>query len=170
MKHMIKHSLSTRILHWVCALIIIALFISGWIMVDLDYYSPWYTTLPEWHITGGVAVLLLWLLMILRLWLPRKRLPDLNHKPLESWLAKITQLFLFLLVSVIIICGYLITTADGSTKEILGWLKLPAISHFNAQQVDTMGWLHENLSYVMMVMVVLPRGLVTKPRVLLTTV
>ncbi len=151
----IKHKLLTRLLHWLSAMLIFVLFISGWIMVDLDYYNPWYTSLPEWHITGGVVLLLLWSIMIIRLLIPKAKPPPLPHTRLESGLAAAFKVIFYLLVSVIVACGYLFTTADGQPKEVLGLLILPALSHFSAAQVDTMGWLHENLSYVLMGMVVL---------------
>ncbi len=151
---MTKHTIIKRLLHWFSALLIIALFISGWIMVDLDYYSPWYTTLPEWHITGGVVILVLWTWMIIRLFFPRSNLTPLNHNRFESFVAKGVKALIYLLVSTIIICGYLFTTADGETKTVLEFIKLPAFSQFSANQVDTMGWLHENLSYVLMAMVI----------------
>lgn len=150
-----KHPLLLRLLHWSSACLIVALFVSGWIMVGLDYYSPWYNRLPEWHITGGVVLLLLWTLMILRLLLPKKGLPDLNHHRLEFWLSRITQSLFYLMVMVIAVCGYLFTTAEGQSQQVLGWLNLPAVSQFSAQQIDTMGWIHENLSYVLMGLVVL---------------
>ncbi|WP_223786866.1 cytochrome b [Marinicella meishanensis] len=150
-----KHPLLLRCLHWINALLIIALFVSGWIMVDLDYYSPWYNRLPEWHITGGVLLLLLWTLMILRTLFPKQALPDLQHHRLEYWLSLITQILFYLLVLIITVCGYLFTTADGQSKALLGGLNIPAISHFSAEQIDTMGWLHENLSYVLMGLVLL---------------
>ena len=47
-----------RALHWSMAVLVIGLIASGWWMVDLTYYSPWYTTLPWLHKAFGVVVFL----------------------------------------------------------------------------------------------------------------
>jgi len=150
-----KHSITTRVLHWISALLVFSLFISGWIMVDLDYYSSWYQTLPELHILGGCFLLFIWLFVIIRLFINKTQLAELNHRKHEAFLARWIKRSFYLLIVVILACGYLIATADGNPKNILELIKLPALSQFSAAQIDTMGWLHRNLSYVVMVLVVL---------------
>lgn len=148
-----KHSRTTRFLHWSIALLVVALFFSGLYMVRLDYYHPWYNTLPELHITVGVCVLLLWLVLIIRQFLPIKKPQNLTHKRTEILLASVVKYMMLISLIVIMTCGYLMITADGQSKTLFGWLVLPAVSLFSSAQVDTMGWIHENLSYVLMVMV-----------------
>jgi cytochrome b561 len=150
-----KYSLIARLLHWISALLVISLFISGWYMVELDYYSQWYITLPELHILGGVCLLVLWALIIFRLFVIKNTLPELNHKKSEAFLARWIKRLFYLLLTVIIVCGYLIATADGKTKILFDFINLPALSQFSAAQIDTLGWVHENLAYVLMFFVVL---------------
>lgn len=145
-----KHTVSSRILHWFCALLVFSLFVSGWIMIDLDYYSSWYQTLPELHILGGTLLLLLWLVVILRLFFIKNTLPELTHRRAEALLARWIKRSFYLLVTIILVCGYLMTTADGNPKNLFEFINLPALSQFSAAQIDTMGWLHRNLSYVLM--------------------
>ena len=151
----LKYSVASRLLHWISALLVIALFISGWYMVDLDYYSAWYQTLPEFHIVGGILLLLLWLLVLCRLLKPQKNTFHPSNKAFERFMAKWVKRCFYLLVTVMIITGYLIATSQGETLVLFDTLKLPALSHFSASQIDTMGLIHEFASYLLMSLVAL---------------
>jgi len=148
-----KHPLVTRLLHWLTALLIIGLFSSGWYMVELDYYSSWYQTLPELHIFSGVVLMLLWLWVLLRLFKTKSTDFNDSHKPIEQFTAKWVKRLFYLLVLVMVITGYLMATAQGDSLLLFETLKLPSISHFSSDQIDTMGWIHEYASYSLMVLV-----------------
>ncbi len=150
---LLKHSKATRFLHWITALLIIALFVSGWFMVELDYYSNWYQTLPELHILGGVLLMLLWFLVLLRLLRSNKNTFPQPHKPFERLAAKWVKRLFYLIVVVMVTTGYLIATGKGEPLLIFEYLKLPSLSHFSSTQIDIMGWIHEYASYVLMLLV-----------------
>ncbi len=150
-----KYSFITRGLHWLSAVLIIALFISGWYMVELDYYSTWYQTLPELHIAGGVVLLLLWLVIIARLFRKHQPAFDQAHHPLERFLATWVKRLFYLLVIIMVITGYMISTGQGEVLVLFDLINLPALSHFSASQIDTMGSIHEITSYVLMTLVAL---------------
>ncbi len=151
----IKYPLLGRLLHWVTALLIIALFVSGWYMVELDYYSSWYQTLPELHFTGGVVLLLLWSLVLLRLIIYKKHDFGSSHNKFERMTAQWVKRLFYILVVVMVVTGYLIATGQGEPLVLFELVKLPAISHFTADQIDTMGLIHEYTSYTLMVMALL---------------
>lgn len=152
---MSKHPVLTRALHAFNAVLILGLFFSGWYMVQLDYYSPWYQTLPESHILAGVILMLLWLLTLWRLIIPGSSVfPPPKHN-VERVLSRLVKLSFYLLITVMVITGYLMTTAGGESVEIFGWLYLPAVSRFSAGWIDTMGDVHQYASYVLMVLVVI---------------
>ena len=46
-------------------------------------------------------------------------------------------------------------TADGLPRNLFGTINLPPLYQFSAVQIDTMGWIHQNFSYVLMVFVCL---------------
>ena len=148
-----KHPLTTRLLHWLCAILVLALFVSGWYMVELDYYSTWYQTLPELHILGGVLLMLFWLWVLVRLFTAKRIDFNQPHKPLEQMTAKWIKRLFYLLVLLMVSTGYLIATGQGEALIIFEQLKLPAISHFTSAQIDTMGLIHEYASYLLMVLV-----------------
>jgi len=150
-----KYPLLTRFLHWITALLVIMLFTSGWYMVELDYYSSWYQTLPELHYAGGVLLLLLWFWVLLRLF--SKQQHDFNfnksHKPFERFASKWVKRLFYLLVTVMVSTGYLMATGQGEPMILFEIFKLPAVSHFSASQIDTMGMIHEYVSYTLIVLV-----------------
>ncbi|MCX7553175.1 cytochrome b [Marinicella sp. S1101] len=150
-----KHPLTTRILHWVTAILTIGLFFSGWYMVDLDYYSQWYQTLPESHFLAGTILLLLWAWVLFKLFYGNRPNFPQPHKKIERIASRWVKRLFYLLISIMVITGYLMATADGETLVIFEKIKLPAFSQFSAQQVDTMGWVHEYVSYAIMALVVL---------------
>jgi cytochrome b561 len=149
----LKHTLTTRFLHWITALLVIALFVSGWFMVDLDYYSNWYQTLPELHIAGGVVLLMLWLVVLLRLLVAKNNSFPQPQKAIERFAAKWVKRLFYLLVVLMVSTGYLVATGQGEALQLFETIKLPALSHFSASQIDTMGWIHEYTSYLLMVLV-----------------
>jgi cytochrome b561 len=151
----LKYSKITRFLHWITAILVIALFVSGWYMVELDYYSNWYQTLPELHILGGVILLLLWLFVLLRLFRTNKNNFSQPHKPFERFAAQWVKRLFYVLVVVMVTTGYLIATGQGEALLLFETIKLPALSHFSATQIDTMGWVHEYTSYLLIGLVVL---------------
>jgi cytochrome b561 len=150
-----KYPVLTRLLHAINALLVIGLFFSGWYMVDLDYYSPWYQSLPEAHILAGVLLLALWLLTLLRLIKPGSADFPPPRKTIERLLSRLVKLSFYVLISIMVITGYLITTAGGEPVDVFGWLHLPSVSHFSASGIDTMGKIHQYASYALMALVVL---------------
>ncbi len=150
-----KHSLTTRLLHWLTAALIIALFFTGWYMVELDYYSTWYQILPQIHTLGGVVLLLLWCWVLLRLLRRQTNHFPQPHQAMERLLARWVKRIFYVSVVIMVITGYLIATGQGENLLLFESIKLPAISRFSASQIDTMGSIHEITSYVIMALVVL---------------
>ena len=54
-----QYGLIAKVLHWLIALLIIALLGIGWWMVGLSYYDPWYHDSLNWHKSLGIIVLLI---------------------------------------------------------------------------------------------------------------
>lgn len=147
-----KYPLLSRILHWLTALLVIGLFFSGWYMVQLDYYSPWYQKLPQWHIFSGFILSFLWTIVLLRLPLVKNSFKN-SYSVLEQVSARLVKNLFYLLVLIMIVSGYLIATADGDGVLLFDYLKIPAISHFSATQIDTIGLIHQYTSYFLIFLV-----------------
>ena len=145
-----KYTPTTRIIHWLSALLIFFMFFSGWYMVELDYYSPWYNRLPELHYAFGLVLMLTWLIKIIRLFTgQQKRLPP-PVKPFERILSQLIQFLFYVLVTTLVITGYLMMTAEGQPKILFKFIHLPPLTEFSGAVVDTMGWIHEYGAYFLM--------------------
>lgn len=137
-----RYGLVAIVLHWLVALTVIGLAILGLWMVDLSYYSPYYRTGPFWHKSIGIT---LFAVLVLRLlWRTFNPRPDHlpNHQRWELNLAAAVHILLYLLLFVIVISGYLISTATGQGISVFGWFDVPALISHLPEQADRAGAVH----------------------------
>ena len=129
------------LLHWAMAVSFVAMYLLGDYMVDLDYYDPWYHRAPEIHKAVGI---LLVCLMGLRLGWNRlqSRPVELTHKSLQNSLARVAHNLFYLLVLLLFISGYLISTAKGKGIDVFELLTLPALLAENAERGELAGDIH----------------------------
>lgn len=142
-------------LHWLIAMIVIGMFISGLYMTSLTYYDPWYHKAPALHKSVGSV---LFLLMLLRLsWRLGNPLPEAlaNHTQLEQVAARIAHILLYLLLFTVIISGYLIATAKGKPVDVFGLFQLPALLAPIEQQEDIAGTIHLVLAIILIALATL---------------
>ena len=137
-----SYGLVAILLHWVVALAVIGLAILGLWMVDLSYYSPYYRSAPFWHKSIGLT---LFAVLVVRLvWRcinPRPaHMP--SHQRWEVVGATVAHSLLYLLLFVIVISGYLISTAKGQGVSFFGWFEVPALLSGMDGQADRAGQVH----------------------------
>lgn len=137
-----RYGATSILLHWLVALTVFGLFGLGFYMVELDYYDPWYRSLPHLHRSIGI---LLFMVMLLRvLWrftnpVPRS-LP--SHARWEVVGAHLAHAALYLLIFVAMASGYLITSADGSSIQVFDWFAVPSITGDRKGLEDIAGAVH----------------------------
>jgi cytochrome b561 len=136
------YGLLTIILHWLSAMGVFFLFGLGIYMTGLGYYDEWYHKGPALHISLGV---LLFLVTIFRLiWRKMNSTPkELSPNKIAKLAARLIKIFLYSLIVIIAITGYLITTAEGQAIEVFSWFSLPASIELSAANVDLAGKIHE---------------------------
>lgn len=148
-----RYGLVSIALHWVIAVMTIALFFSGIWMVDLGYYDAWYNRAPWWHKNVGVVLLAL----ILVRWLWRLVSPSpLAIESIEHWQQKAAHTAHFLMnILMVVICmaGYFIVTAKGQGLPIFDWLTIPAINLNITNLEDLAGTVHFLLAYLLVFIV-----------------
>lgn len=141
-------------IHWISALLILFLFGLGIYMVDLGYYDDWYHEAPELHISLGLVVLLLMLIRVI--WRIANPTPvELAAKRAQNLAAKFVKLGLYALVFIVLISGYLITTAEGQPASMFNLIKFPVLTELSSQNVDLAGEIHEYLAWGIVLLVVL---------------
>jgi cytochrome b561 len=141
--------------HWLSALSIISLFALGYYMVDLTYYHEWYKTAPALHKSIGV---LLFMLMVIRLiWRYKQLAPDhlASHSNLERKAGKFIHSLLYLLIFIIMIAGYLISTADDRGIDVFELFMIPGFGSFIENQEDIAGLIHKWVAYLLITLVLL---------------
>jgi len=139
-------------LHWLIAAVVIGLFALGLWMVELGYYDPWYNRAPELH--KGIGVLLALTLVVRLLWrqINPQPAPDPGHASWERRTARAVHGLLYLLLALVMLSGYLISTADGRAIDVFGWFAVPATLSGLPNQEDWAGELHLILAITLIVL------------------
>ncbi|MBL4834677.1 MAG: cytochrome b [Pseudomonas sp.] len=137
-----RYGLIAVSLHWIIAVAVIGTAILGLWMTGLDYYSSWYQTAPFWHKSVGISLAALIILRLLWRWTNPSPAPLAHHKRWEAVLAKVIHSALYILLFVIVISGYLISTAKGRGVSVFGWFEVPALITSLPSQADRAGFVH----------------------------
>ncbi|MEO1067371.1 MAG: cytochrome b [Pseudomonadota bacterium] len=116
----------SRVIHWLMAISIVAMFALGLWMRDLDYYSPYYKTAPDIH--KGVGIFLLGLLVVRLAWRALNRKPSHGGvSVLEQRASTFVHWVLYPLLFLLMVSGYLISTADGRAINVFGLFSVPSV-------------------------------------------
>ena len=126
------------ILHWLSAIVVIGLFIVGYWMVDLSYYSEWYRTAPHYHKSVGLLLLMATLFRIGWKYLnPSPK--SLSQNKVETTPLKYAHLLLYVGLLVLMLSGYLISTADGRAIDVFNWFAVPSLGELFSDQETSLG-------------------------------
>lgn len=136
----------SRWLHWGMALLLAGLFAVGWYMTELTYYDPLYQVLPTWHEQVGLVALAA---LLLRWgWKLSSATPEPEPGPYwEHLAARIMHQALYLLMLLLPVSGYLISTADGRPVEFFGMFDVPAVLPSEKGREELAGAIHAWLAY-----------------------
>ena len=140
-------------LHWLIAVTIIALFVLGLWMVELDYYDAWYRRAPELHKAIGILLFLVVLIRVTWHWFSMR--PHPIGSGIEVTLARLVHRVLLLLPLLVMFSGYLISTADGSSIDVFSLFEVPAIISNLEGQEDIAGDVHFVLAITLIVIAAL---------------
>lgn len=148
-----RYGLVSQSLHWGMAAGIIALFALGWWMVRLDYYDHYYTRAPALHRSTGMFILFALLLRIA--WrLTNVKPVRAGLTPFEYKASRLVHFAFYPLLLILILSGYLISTADGRPIDVFGWFEVPSIIR-NKSLADAAGPLHRWVAYSVMMLTAL---------------
>jgi cytochrome b561 len=137
----------TRLLHWVIALLIIALICLGKYMVGLTYFDRWYNSSLSWHKALGMIVLGLGLAKIgWQLYSPLPAHPA-SLKPWERIGATLMHRLLLTMMVLIPATGYLVSTSEGSGIAVFNWFVVPALFPVSTKLRDLAIAVHFYLAY-----------------------
>lgn len=128
--------------HWVVALGVIGLYPLGLYIDSLSYYDPAYRVVPDWH--KGIGILLAATLIARLLWRVMQTHPShiQTHTRFERLATKVVHSALYILLLVVFISGYMISTSDGRAISVFGWFEVPALPAIIDNQEDVAGDIH----------------------------
>ncbi len=146
-----RFALPARVLHWLMAVLILAMLLIGAGMVST--VSVRYPQLLAWHRPIGLAILVLALLrIIVRLTHRPPPLPS-DLPPLQVAVAKGSHYLLYLLMIVVPLIGWAMQSAGGYPVTVWpGFNLVPILSH----DVAVYGWLrqtHGLLAYAFLLLI-----------------
>lgn len=128
------------LIHWLSAVAVFGMFALGWWMLTLTYYDEWYRLGPWWH--KSIGILLLFLTLFRLAWKILNPTPILEGTAVEKLAAKLGHVLIYLLLFVIMISGYMISTADGSSISVFDWFEIPGYALGIERQEEIAGDIH----------------------------
>ena len=138
-------------MHWLMALAIFGLFGLGLYMVELTYYDAWYKGSLDLHKSIGIIT---FSILLLRLFWR-----SINIKPAElpapKWqkmAAHWMHIALYIVMFLLMLTGYLISTAKGKAIPVFGLFSIPALPWTINNQEDVSGLIHATLAWSLIVM------------------
>jgi cytochrome b561 len=140
-------------LHWLMAIAIVGLFAFGFYMHGL-HFSPWKLRAIVWHKWTGVTI---FTLAAIRLaWRITHRPPQLPQHmgPKEQLVAHGGHAMLYLLMFVIPLSGWLMSSAKGFQTVLFGVLPLPDLLSKNKALGDALQTVHWALNLLLAAVVV----------------
>lgn len=137
-----RYGLVSVVMHWLVALAVFSLFGLGLWMTGLNYYSEWYRTAPALHKSVGVTLFALMLLRVLWRLFTSKPTAISTHSTAVRVLSSLGHGLLYLGIFVVMISGYLISTAEGRGISVFDLFEIPALITGLPNQADVAGDVH----------------------------
>ena len=150
-------------LHWLVALLIFAAFPLGMYMQDLPL-SPTKLQLYSYHKWMGMTVLALAVLRVV--WRATHTPPSLPDT-IPRWqriASQATHQFMYVLIFLVPISGWLMSSAKGFKTVWFGVLPLPDLVGKDKALGDMLSGIHTSLNYILLALVVLHIAAVLKHR------
>ena len=157
-----RYGLVARLLHWLVALLLLSLCGLGFYMTELSYYDANYKSSFDLH--RSLGVLTASLIVLRMIWALLDQRPPLgaNLKRIERRAAKAVHHIFYLLMGLLPIAGYLVSTADGRAVEVFGLFSIPAWLPAASGREEWAGDLHEGLAITLLILVLVHVGAALK--------
>ena len=138
------------VLHWLSAVVVMGLFGLGLYMVELGYYHEWYRTAPHIHKSVGFLLLVLTLLRLVWRFISNPPSPLAEHSRPIQLASQLGHWVLYMALIILMVSGYLISTADGRAIAVFSWFEVPALVTGIDRQAELAGQIHFYLAWGLM--------------------
>lgn len=146
----VGHPLRTRVLHWVTAVLVFAVLLIGFAMVNA---LGSYAALVGVHMTLGIAILAIVVARIVNRFTHRP--PPLPNTvgPVERILVLGSEVSLYALLLVQPLVGWAMVSAAGRPVVVFGRWRLPGIAPFDADTYFVLRQTHSVLAYLLVLVI-----------------
>lgn len=158
------YSVTTRLLHWVLASLILVLIALGIAAVELDYYNRWRGDALLWHRQLGIVAFFIIIAKIIGRQAVKKQLNQLPIDFLQPWeihVARITHWLLLFIALLIAVSGYLISISAGAAIPFFG-MQLPTLWQSSDEVRHIAETVHFYMAYLILFLVCLHAGAALK--------
>ena len=147
-----KFSFTTRLLHWSIAALLLIQIPLAWYMTDLPLGPDKF---EKYALHKSFGMTLFTLAVVRLIWATVSKRPPLppETKLYEKILAKATQGLLYLIVIVMPISGWVMSSAANVPVTIFGVIALPSLVEPNKQLMESMEGVHEAQSIALLILV-----------------
>lgn len=122
-----SYGIVAKLLHWIMAALIIGLIWLGWYMVGLTYYDPFYHDSLMWHRSLGIVVLALIAIRLVWMLVDRRPRAPLSLTRFDRVASRVVHGLLIILMVVMPVSGYVISTEAGDPVPVFGLFSVPAV-------------------------------------------
>ncbi|MDE2791416.1 MAG: cytochrome b [Paracoccaceae bacterium] len=157
-----RYGAVSKVLHWSIAALMIGLVWLGWWMVGLDYYDSLYSPAFLLHQSFGMTVF--GLAVILVLWKRFSRSPSLQPE-IPAWqrlAASVMHGLLLLMMILLPVSGFILTTSAGSGVDLFGLWTVPAVMSVSESVRNLADAAHYWASYGLLFLVAVHAGAAIK--------
>ena len=113
---------------WIMALSFVGLTVLGWYMMRLAFYDRWYHDALSFHKSLGMVMLFLVFLKMAGTFIRAGAVGGVRSFFSEIFVKKkISHPLFYLLVAVITVSGYLISSSAGAPVSVFGLFRVPAV-------------------------------------------
>jgi cytochrome b561 len=148
---------------WAIAVLFVVLVALGWYMMGLSFFDRLYHYSLAVHKSLGMIMLLLVVVRIVWIILASRVKKFVVLIPLSK---RYGLLAFYLLMLVINITGYLITTSAGKPVEIFDYVSFPALISIKKQALEAAISLHYYLAYGSVILIIVHSLITHRPRIL----
>ncbi len=122
-----KYSGTSRLIHWIMAILIIMMIPVGFLMVQEGLSRSLQNTLFITHKNVGVLLLILIFVRLFNRWRNPPHLEPVELAPIQEFAARMTHIGLYALLLIMPLAGYVRVRAGGFPIEALGALGMPTL-------------------------------------------
>lgn len=152
-----KYGVIAKGLHWILALLIIGVWLSGVYMVELTNDAPNRSSFYMLHKSIGMCILMLVVIRLAwRLYNMRPRDPQIA-KPL-IWLAHSVHYALYAMMFIQPLSGWAMSSAYGYNPTLFGWFKFPSLVPKDPAMAKIYAQAHEISAWILCVLFIMHVG------------